>query len=66
MDSPESLSSRMQPKYVTLEYCFVLMSLLNVNGFEFLTLCLLQNRIDFCFNLPKMNTFYLQTSCKAY
>ena len=48
MDSPESVSSKMQPKYVTLEYCFILMSLYWMfSGFDSLILCLLPNKIDF-------------------
>ena len=35
MDPPERVSSRTQPKYVTLEYCFILMSVLSVNDFVF-------------------------------
>ena len=58
MDSPESVSSRMQPKYVTLEYCFILMFLQWIfNGLRFLTLCLLLNKIDFVTNESFCNTF---------
>ena len=54
MDSPERVSSKMQPKYVTLEYCFILMSLYRIfSGFDFLILCLLPNKIDFVLSLPK-------------
>ena len=51
MDSPERTSSKMRPKYVTLKYCFFNVN--NVNGFEFLILYLLQNRIDFVLSSPK-------------
>ena len=48
MDSPERVSSEMQPKYVTLEYCFILMSLYWIfSGFDYLILRLLSNEIDF-------------------
>ena len=39
MDSPERVSSKMQPKYVTLEYYFILMSLYWMfSGFDFMIL----------------------------
>ena len=48
MDSPERVSSEMQPKYVTLESCFILMSLYWIfSGFDYLILRLLSNEIDF-------------------
>ena len=54
-DSPERVSSKMQPKYVTLEYCFILMSLYWMfSGFNFLILCLLPNKIDFVLSSPKL------------
>ena len=44
MDSSEKVLSRMQPKYVTLEYCFILMSLYWMfTGFEFLMFAAKQN-----------------------
>ena len=47
MNTSERVSSKMHPKYVALEYCFILMPLCWMfTGFEFLILCLLQNRID--------------------
>ena len=40
MDSPDRVSSRMQSKYVTLEYCFILMSLYWIfSAFEFVISC---------------------------
>ena len=67
MDSPERVSSRMQPKYETLEYCFISMSLhWMFNGFEFLILCLLQ-QIDLVLSTPDEHLVCsLQTSRKAY
>ena len=54
MDSPERVSSRMQPMHVTLEYCFILMWLYWMfSDFEFLILCLLPNKIDFVLSSPK-------------
>ena len=54
MDSPERVSSNMQPKYVTLEYCFILMSLYWMfSGFDFLISCLLPNKTDFVLFSPK-------------
>ena len=54
MDLAERFSSRMQPKYVTLEYCFILMSLYWMfSGFKVIILCLLPNKIDFVLSSPK-------------
>ena len=68
MDSPASVSSRMQPKYVTLEYCFILMSLYWMfSGFDFLILCLLPNKSDFFYlHQNEYLIYYLQTSHKPY
>ena len=53
-DSPERVSSWMQTKYVTLEYCFILMSLyLMFSSFEFLILCLLPNKLNLVLSSPK-------------
>ena len=53
-DSLGRVFSRMQPKYMTLEYFFVLMSLYWMfSAFEFLILCLLPNKIDFLLSSPK-------------
>ena len=41
MDFSDRVSSRTQPKYMTLEYYLILMLLHQMlSGFEFLTLCL--------------------------
>ena len=54
MNSPERVLSKMEPKYVTLEYCFILMSLYWMfSGSDFLILCWLQSKIDFVFSSPK-------------
>ena len=55
----------MQPKYETLEYCFISMSLYWMfNGFEFLILCLLQ-QIDLVLSTPDEHLVcYLQTVAK--
>ena len=57
----------MQPKYETLEYCFISMSLYWMfNGFEFLILCLLQ-QIDLVLSTPDEHLVCsLQTSRKTY
>ena len=53
-DSSERVLSMMQPKYVTSEYCFILMSSYWMcSGFEFLILRLLQHKIDFVLSSPK-------------
>ena len=68
MDSPENVSSKMQPKYVTLEYCFILMSLYWMfSGFDFFILCLLPNKlILFYLHQNEYLMYYPQTSHKAY
>ena len=44
----------MQPRYVTLENRFILMSFCWMfSGFDFLILCLLPNKIDFVLSSPK-------------
>ena len=54
MGSPKRISSRMQPKYMTLEYCFILMSLnCMFSGFEFLILFLVPNKMHFVLSSPK-------------
>ena len=54
MAFPKRVSTRLQPKYVTLVYCFILMSLhWMFRGFKFLILCLLPNKIDFVLSSPK-------------
>ena len=54
MDSTESVSSKMQPKYMTLEYCFILMSLYWMfSDFEFIILCVMPNKIDLVLSSPK-------------
>ena len=54
MDSPERVSSRMEPKYVTSEYCLIFMSLCWMfSSFEFLILCLLSNKTDYVLSSPK-------------
>ena len=66
MDSLEKISSKMQPKYVIWEYCFVLMSLYSMfSRFDFLILCLRPNKINFILSSPKW-ILNLQTSHKAY
>ena len=54
MDAWEMVSSRMQPKHVTQEYVFILMSLYWMfSGFEFFILCLLVNKIDLVLSSPR-------------
>ena len=63
MDSPETVSSKLQPKYVTFEYCFILMSLYWMfSGFDLLILCLLPNKIDFVLSSPKWILNLLSTN----
>ena len=63
MDSPERVSSKMQLKYVTLEYCVILMSLYWMfSCFDFLILCLLPNKIDFVLSSPKWILNLLSTN----
>ena len=63
MVSPESVSSKMQPKYVTLDYCFILISLYWMFGsFHFLIFCLLPNKIDFVLYSPKWIVTLLSTN----
>ena len=66
-DSSERVLSGMQPKYVTSEYCFILMSSYWMfSGFEFLILRLLQHKIDFVLSSPKwILIYYLSTIRKA-
>ena len=69
MDSPERISSKMQPKYLTLEQCFILMSLYWMfSDFDFLILCLKPNKIDVVLSSSKCEylIYYLPTSSKAY
>ena len=65
VDPPEALlheRCNLKPKYMTLEYGFILMSLyLTFNGFEFLILLIL-----FYLHKNKYLIYYLQTSRKAY
>ena len=50
----ERVSSKMQPKYVTLEYCFILMSLYWMfSCYDVLVLFLLPNKMDFDLSSPK-------------
>ena len=54
MDSLAKVFSKMQPKYMTLECFFVLMSLYwTSSAFEFLISCLLPNKIDFVLSSTK-------------
>ena len=63
MDSCERISSKMQPKYVTLEYCFTLRSLYWMfSGFEFLILYLLPSKIDFVISSHKWIPNLLSTN----
>ena len=63
MVSPERVSSKMQPKYVTLDYCFILISLYWMFGsFHFLIFCLLPIKIDFVLYLPKWIVNLLSTN----
>ena len=66
MDSPEvssTFSSRTQPKYKTLEYYHILMTLYWLfSGVEFLILCSLPNKIDFVLSSPKWILNLLSTS----
>ena len=63
-DSPEAVSSEMQPKYVNLEYCFILKSLYWMfSGFDFLILCLLPNKMDFAYLHQNEYLHFLMLRC---
>ena len=50
MDSPERVSSKMEPKYVTLEYCFILMPLYWMfSGLDFLILSVYSYHVTYAF-----------------
>ena len=67
MDSPERVSSKMQPEYVALEYCFILMSLYWMfSGFDFLVLCLLPNQIDFDQIMTRTRPEYLSCTSNRF
>ena len=63
MDYLEKVSSRVQPKYVTLEWCFILMQLYwMISGFEFLILSLLPDKFNFLLSSPKWIRNLLSTN----
>ena len=68
MGSLGRVFSRIQLKYVTLEYCFILMSLCWMfSGFEFLILCLLPSKlILFYLHQNEYLIYYLKTNHKAW
>ena len=50
MDSPERVLSKMEPKYVTLEYCFILMPLYWMfSGLDFLILSVYSYHVTYAF-----------------
>ena len=54
IDSPLRVSSRMHPKYFTLEYCLIILSsYFIINGLAFLAFRLLANRIHLVLSSPK-------------
>ena len=63
IDFPESVSSRMQPKYVTFVYCLIFISLYWIfKGLAFLILRLLLKRIDLVLSSPKWMLSLLSTN----
>ena len=54
IDSPEGLSSKTHPKYLTFSSCLIYMPLYTIfKDLPFRSLCLAPNNVDFVLSCPK-------------